>query len=174
MNVVRRKNFGNNSKSSDFVNSLPEVVIETSKIEKRCKFNLSYFDATQSAGQDFSGWAHNSGIASLTNLLAKFKEYTKESLNYWQNQRQGGGGLKVLEYYGDFPSNSDFVHPKSVPADAHWARFRLGNKVRLIGFVISKDAIKALPTDDQEKYCHNTFYVVFLDKDHKFYKTEQN
>lgn len=84
----------------------------------------------------------------------------------------GGGGLKVLEYYGDFPDNSDFKHPKHVPADAHWARFRLGNKVRLVGFVISKDALKNMPEEEQEKFCHNTFYVVFLDKDHKFYKTE--
>lgn len=170
--MVRKKNFGNNQQSQGFVNSLPETVIETSKIEKRCKFNLSYFDGTVPAGQDFSEWSHNTGSASLANLLEKFKEYTLQPLNYWQNQRAGGGGLKILEYYGDFPNNSDFKHPKSVPADAHWARFRLGNKVRLIGFVITKDAIKELSEDEQQRFCHNTFYVVFLDKDHKFYKTE--
>ncbi|MFA0716328.1 hypothetical protein AB4622_09985 [Vibrio splendidus] len=172
--MVRKKQFGNNQQSQDFVNSLPETVIETSKIEKLCKFNLSYFDGTQTAGQDFSGWSCNTGSASLTNLLGKFKEYTHETLNYWKHKRAGGGGLKVLEYYGDFPSKSDFTHPKHVPADAHWARFRLGNKVRLIGFVISKDALKDIPEDEQEKFCHNTFYVVFLDREHRFYKTEQD
>jgi len=67
-----------------------------------------------------------------------------------------------------------FTHPHYVPADAHWARFRLGNKVRLVGFVISKDAIKSLTEDEQKKYDHNTFYVVFLDREHKFYKTEDS
>nr|WP_319552554.1 hypothetical protein [uncultured Vibrio sp.] len=171
--MVRRKNFSNNQQSKDFVDSLPEDTIETSKIETRCKFNFSYFDASQPAGQGFPGWSYNTGNASLTNLLDKLKDYTVESLNYWQHQRTGGGGLKVLEFYGDFPSKSDFTHPKHVPADAHWARFRLGNKVRLVGFIISKNAIKDLDENDQQKFCHNTFYVVFLDKDHKFYKTEK-
>ncbi|MFA0546387.1 hypothetical protein [Vibrio splendidus] len=169
---MAKKNFSNNPLSTRFVASLPEATIETSKIEKKCKLNLSYFDGHQSAGQGFPGWTYNSGNASLTNLLEKFKEYTQQPLNYWQNQRVGGGGLKVLEYYGDFPSNSDFTHPRHVPADAHWARFRLGNKVRLVGFVISKSAIKDLPEEEQDKFDQNTFYVVFLDKEHKFYKTE--
>ncbi|MCS6116643.1 hypothetical protein [Shewanella baltica] len=167
-----KKNFGNNKQSLNFVKSLPDTTIEYSGIETKCKFNLAYFDDTQSAGQDFDQWGQTTGIASLKNILEKFKEYTKQPLVYWQNQRVGGGGLKVLELYGDFPTKSDFKHPKHVPVDAHWARFRLGNKVRLVGFVISKEAIKNLPESEQDKFCHNTFYVVFLDKDHKFYKTE--
>ncbi|WP_025564784.1 hypothetical protein [Psychromonas sp. SP041] len=169
---MSKKNFSNNKLSNSFVDSLPETIIEVSKIETKCKFNLSYFDSNQLVAQDFSDWSYNTGCSSLTNLLHKFKEYTEQSLNYWKNQRTGGGGLKVLEYYGDFPNNSDFKHPKHVPADAHWARFRLGNKVRLVGFVISKSSIKNLSDDAQKKYDHNTFYVVFLDRDHKFYKTE--
>lgn len=171
--MVKRKSFKENNKSKEFVDSLPETTIESSKIEEKCKFNLSYFDHTQSAGQKFDEWSNSTGIVTLVNLLDKFKEYTNESLNYWRNQRSGGGGLKILEDYGDFPSNSDFKHPRSVPADVHWARFRLGNKVRVIGFVISKDSIRNLSDEEQKNYCHNTFYVVFLDKDHRFYKTER-
>lgn len=43
--------------------------------------------------------------------MEKLKEYTKEPLNYWQNQRVGSGGLKILEYYGKFPRNTVFKHP---------------------------------------------------------------
>lgn len=171
--MIKKKSFSNSQQSKNFVNSLPEITIEDSKIEKKCKFNLAYFDGTQAAGQNVNQWEHITGIASLKNLLEKFKEYTDHPLTYWQHQRAGGGGLKVLELYGDFPTKSDFKHPKHVPADAYWARFRLGNKVRLVGFVISKEAIKNLPESTQSDFCHNTFYVVFLDKDHKFYKTEQ-
>jgi hypothetical protein len=169
---MNKKDFSKNKLSSKFVESLPETIIETSQIKIKCKFNLSYFDDNQPAGQKFSEWSHDTGISSLTNLLTKLKEYTLQPLNYWKNQRVGGGGLKVLEYYGDFPQKSDFSPPRHVPSDAHWARFRLGNKVRLIGFVISKDSIKNLTEDEQQQYDHNTFYVVFLDKEHKFYKTE--
>ncbi|NOJ08670.1 hypothetical protein [Vibrio splendidus] len=171
--MVKKKNFANNQQSQKFVDSIPTTTIEDSEIEKKCKFNLAYFDGTQAARQDFGQWDHTVGITSLKNLLDKFKEYTDQPLTYWQHQRVGGGGLKVLELYGDFPSKSDFEHPKHVPIDAYWARFRLGNKVRLIGFTISKEAIKNLKADEQDKFCHNTFYVVFLDKEHKFYKTEQ-
>jgi hypothetical protein len=169
---MTRKDFSNNSLSNQFVRSIPETIIETSKINTKCKFNLSYFDENQPAGQKFSDWTLNTGISSLTNLLTKLKEYTQQPLNYWKNERVGGGGLKILEYYGDFPKKSDFNHPRHVPSDACWARFRLGNKVRLVGFVISKDSIKNLTDDEQKKYDRNTFYVVFLDKEHAFYKTE--
>lgn len=49
--MVKKKNFSDNSKSTDFVNSLPESTIETSKIEKRCKFNLSYLMARRLQGK---------------------------------------------------------------------------------------------------------------------------
>ncbi|EKO3952225.1 hypothetical protein KW437_21100 [Vibrio fluvialis] len=171
---MAKKSFKNNPKAQDFLKELPEKVISTSNIEARCKFNFSYFDANQTAGQSYADWNANVGIDSLLNLIEKLENYTKESLNYWQNQRAGGGGLKVLEFYGDFPAKSDFKHPSHVPADAHWARFRLGNKVRLVGFVIHPSAICDLKDDDRAKYDLNTFYVVFLDKDHKFYKTEDD
>lgn len=104
--------------------------------------------------------------------MEKLKEYTKEPLNYWQNQRVGSGGLKILEYYGNFPRNTVFKHPVFVPEDAHWARFRLGNKVRLIGFVIHPSTFNHLTEKHKVQFDTNTFYIVFLDKDHLFYQIE--
>lgn len=165
-----------NKKKDKFLKSIPQSDIETSKIEQRCKFNFSYFDASQSAGQDFSDWNNKQGLNSLSELLKKIKEYTKHPLSHWQNERAGGGGLKILAYYGKFPPNSDFKHPIYIPHDVIWARFRLGNKVRLIGFVIPDKFAKddCLNQNREFRFDNNTFYVVFLDKDHRFYKTEKD
>lgn len=163
------KNFKQNSKKKQsFLSSRPQSSIETSNIEARCKFNFSYFDESQVAGQNIIDWAKGDGICSLENLFKKLVEFTKEPLDYWKNERAGGGGLKIMEVYGKFPSKSDFYHPPHVPHDVSWARFRLGNKVRLIGFVLPK----SLKTNDEKNFDKNTFYVVFLDGEHKFYKTE--
>jgi len=73
----------------------------------------------------------------------------------------GKGKQHVLEKYGAFSRISAFSHPKHVPHQASWARFRLESSVRLIGFMI--------PEDYSSKFDRNTFYIVFLDKNHTFY-----
>ncbi len=137
----------------------------------RCKFNFSCFDNSQDCGQDFNDWSET----QLVKLLNKIKEYSKFSLKHWNNQKIGNGKHKhsILEIYGTFPSNSDFKCPTSIPHQVEWGRFRLENKVRLIGFVIPTNYHKTLHSKTMEMFDKNTFYVVFLDKDHKFYKTER-
>lgn len=164
-----------NKRKDNFLSACSESGIETSGIAKRSKFNFSFFDASQSARQDFKDWNDQKGLNSLATLLNKIKEYTKEPLSYWREQRLGAGGLKVLAYYGDFPKHSDFTFPSHVPHDVSWARFRLGSKVRMIGFVISENFSNKTLNSEAKKYYYdsNTFYVVFLDREHKFYKTEQ-
>ncbi|WP_193015498.1 hypothetical protein [Proteus sp. FME41] len=169
---MAKKSFRENKLVKNFIDEIPQCTIDKSGIENRCKFNFSYFDSEQKAGQDFADWNKNTGISSLENLMEKLKEYTKESLHYWQNQRIGGGGLKILEYYSNFPRKTDFKHPIFVPEDAYWARFRLGNKVRLIGFVIHPSTFNHLSEKNRLQYDTNTFYIVFLDKNHLFYKME--
>jgi len=165
----------NNAKKNRFLNTLSQSDIETSDIATRCKFNFSFFDASQVAGQDFCEWDSQTGLNSLAELMNKVKEYTKKPLSYWLNQRVGGGGLKILAYYGKFPEKSDFTFPSHIPHDVSWARFRLGNKVRLVGFVIPEKFSNKIYNVGSKDYWYdsNTFYVVFLDREHKFYKTEQ-
>ncbi len=82
--------------------------------------------------------------------------------------------MKTLAYYQSFPKKSNFKFPPHVPHDVIWSIFRLGSKVRLIGFVIPEKLSGKTIEDEAGKFvldC-NTFYVVFLDKDHKFYITE--
>lgn len=165
-----------NSKKERFLASRSKSSIETSDIEVRCKFNFSYFDPSQSDGQSLDDWATGTGISTLKNLFEKIKDYTLQPLRYWLQERVGSGGLTVLAYYDEFPRRSEFVHSPHVPHDVTWARFRLGNKVRLVGFVLSEDICraksKAAVGGSFYPYDSNTFYVVFLDKNHKFYISE--
>jgi hypothetical protein len=162
-----------NSSKNAFLERIPDTDIENSGIERRCKFNFSYFDSTQPAGQSFAEWSeeNHSDHTLLLELMDKLKHFTKEPLKYWASQRIGAGGLKVFECYKQFPSRSDFIHPKYIPHDVHWARFRLASRVRLIGFVLPEESC-ATNTGADYHLDTNTFYVVFLDKDHRFYRTE--
>ena len=148
-----------------FRQSLPkdEFVCDIADARGKLSFSFKYFDGSQKAGQDFKDWNND----EKTDLLNKLKEYSKESKQYWLNQRVGSGSLKVLEIYGTFPINSDFSKPIHVPDNVKWARFRLESKVRLIGFFIDE-------TEAREKQLStDIFYVVFLDKNHRFYLTEK-
>lgn len=134
----------------------------------RCKFNFSYFDV-QAAGQDFDDWEYG----QLVKLLNKLKEYSRESLSHWRAQPVGAAGT-VLAVYGDFPKRkSDFEMPQHVPKEAQWGRFRLESAVRLVGFVLPGACSDKVHPVTKQKFDCNTFYVVFLDAKHKFYKTEK-
>lgn len=161
--------YSSNPQRTKFLESFKEITICSHDLHERCRFNFSYFDGTQEAGLDFSAMS----AADLADFLAKIKHYSKSNLNFWRNERCGGKrGLRVLADYDEgFPNNSDFTHPKHVPVDARWGRFRMENMLRLVGFTVPADALKQhgtkLPALDL-----NTFYVVFIDPDHRFYKTE--
>jgi len=133
----------------------------------RCKFNFSYFDPSQDVGQKFSEWSHK----QLYELLGKLKDYTTKPLDYWRYQRIGSGGLKVLVIYENFPHKSKFVCPNYIPHQAQWGRFRLGSKLRLVGFTVPTELHKTPHVKTCEFFDKNTFYVVFLDRYHKFYVT---
>ena len=154
----------NNPRKNRFLENLPQTenLSNIMDIVGKIAFSFKYFDATQKAGQDFKDWTNE----QKDKLLEKLKEYSKKTKHEWLNSRTGSGGLKVLAIYGEFPRNSDFTKPIHVPENVKWARFRMESAVRLVGFfvedVLAKE--KNLSTD--------IFYIVFLDKDHRFYKTE--
>lgn len=160
-----------NKKRASFLDSIPKTSIENEDDELtiKCKFNFSYFDSDQDAGDDFSDWSH----AELNKLLNKLKEYSKKSLEYWQKQPIGSGKHRsnIFEIYDGFPVNSDFVHPKYIPHQACWSRFRLESSVRFVGFVIPDAYHDKFHEHTGVRFDKNTFYIVFLDKNHRFYKT---
>ena len=145
-----------------YLDSLPQED-DFSKASGCIAFSMRYFDKSQLAGQDFKDWTDKERL----DLLNKLKEYSSNTKKYWLNERCGAGGLKILAIYGDFPVNSDFEWPKHLPKEGvRWARFRLDQQMRIIGFFVDEETARtySLSTD--------TFYLVFLDRDHRFYKTE--
>ena len=157
----------NNSKKVAFLKKFPDIEFdsETCNHAARSKFNFSYFDHTQPAGQNFEDWT----IDQLAKLLDKLKEFGKFPLSHWMNQRCGAGGLKVLEVYGGFPRRSNFDHPKHIPKNVRWARFRLEGDMRLIGFIVPAELENKISKRSGIVFDSNVFYVVFLDQFHKFY-----
>ena len=165
------KKFGN-TKTERFLkelSELPSMEGKNNDLTLRSKFNFSYFDSSQDCGQNF----HDLSIKQLCDLLIKLKNYTTKPLGYWMNQRAGSGSLKILEIYGGFPKISDFTRPKHVPHQAQWGRFRLGSKFRLAGFLVPSELHKTPHVKTLELFDKNTFYIVFLDRDHRFYLTEK-
>lgn len=157
-----------NSKKDAFLASIPTASIEshTDTIASRCKFNFSYFHV-EPASQEFHHWTHE----QLHKLFEKLKDYSRETLTHWQRQRIGAGGT-VLSIYGKFPSKSDLCWPKHVPNQARWGRFRLESAVRLVGFVLPDSCNGEEQSNTGYRFDCNTFYVVYLDANHSFYKTE--
>lgn len=157
------KKFQNSQKKS-FLDGFPDasVDLDDDKLALKCKFNLAYFDC-HSAGQTFEDWTKD----QLSTLLHKLKEFSKQPLKYWEEQ-----GILVI--YGSFPpkAKTKFSLPKHVPHQAKWGRFRLGNKVRLAGFVLPPEYHQKMHNGTKHFFDCNTFYIVFLDANHHFYLTE--
>lgn len=155
-----------NNKKAAFLKRVIKTDVESSGILKFMKFNFKFFDAEQEHGSSFDDLTNE----DAKKLLKKIVSFSGKSLNEWATENAGGNGLTVYARYGDFPKPSGFKHPPHVPHEAVWGRFRLGNKYRLVGFVIP-DSLNMVC---KESYCYekNTFYVVFIDKEHKFYLTE--
>lgn len=156
-----------NKRKDRFITSLPNTSLNSSNIKSRSKFNFSYLDFTQGKISSLAEY----GQTNTEKLIEKIKNYCQEPLSYWQKEKCGHGGQHVLEIYKNFPAKSDFTHPKQVPHDVWWGRFRLDRTQRLAGFVIPTDQPALLQSDDGIPYDPNTFYIVFIDTDHQFYKT---
>ena len=156
-----------NSRKDRFISEFSQSSLEDEKCDifKRCKFNFSYFDCNQEPAADIATWDES----NLQELFNKLKHYSQQALSHWQQERIGSGKTHVLEVYGSFPRRSQFRHPQHVPSDVDWARFRLDEKKRLIGFTVPKELCKR-----EKRIDGNTFYVVFLDPEHKFYLSNRS
>lgn len=160
------KNFANSGKNR-FLASFPDASLEldTDPLAARCKFNFAYFEV-QEGSQSFSDLEQE----KLALFFDKLKEFSKESLEYWRKQRVGKSG-SVFSTYGRFPAKSAFTQPKHIPHQAEWGRFRLDWASRLCGFTIPKSFEGKLHRGSGKTWCSNTFYIVFLDENHQFYKS---
>lgn len=118
--------------------------------DRTCNFKISfqYFDSTQKYGSSFKDW-QNCGLLSyaLETLQGMCCSTLKSQL-----------GTEKFTCYNSFPPKDKtlFVFPNNVPEDACWARIHVNGKSVIIGHIVS-----------------DTFYVVFLDKTHKFWLTKR-
>ena len=157
-----------NSKKDAFLKRLATKPVaggaSDSNIHKLLRLNLKFFTHDQQHSSGFDDLTHE----ELKKLINKLVNFSDKSLLEWSNETAGGHKLYVN--YRKFPSNTEFKHPACVPHDVEWCRFRIGSKLRLIGFVIP-DNLHGTTKDDFH-YDRNAFYLVFIDKEHKFYITE--
>ncbi|ACV64602.1 hypothetical protein Dtox_3909 [Desulfofarcimen acetoxidans DSM 771] len=110
-------------------------------------FLFSLKDLDREQGQSLIEWEKEGILARAFELIR----------NYCCSTLTSQSNTDKFTVYGDFPPKNvtEFFHPKHIPDDALWARIHITGKQCIIGHVV-----------------RNVFYVVFLDKDHEFYKSK--
>ena len=147
-------------KFNDRFRSLEESSLDrkcNTRDEKKTKENLPKivfsfkdFDTSQiPPGQSPQEWQDGNLLAYM---VEKFGEICKYNIVEATQQN-------LIKIYGEFPGNSDFKYPRTVIQDKKikWAVIMniKGQKSRVAGHIID-----------------NIFYVVFLDKEHKFFLSQ--
>ena len=127
--------------------------LQNTRSEKKVKgeipllvFSFKDFDSNQCPpGQTFKEWEK---CELLAPLMTKFVELSTK--NRVIASQEG-----CLSTYDTFPEDSDFKKPQYIEGDVQWATIKdVGGQLhRVAGYIVD-----------------NVFYVVFLDKEHKFYK----
>lgn len=109
-------------------------------------FVVSFKDIDRNQGDSISDWSSQGLLERLIDTLQGY--CCRPLIEQVDNDK--------FTIYGGFPKESDYEHPKSIPEDAEWARIHIGGKEVVAGHVVK-----------------NTFYVVFLDSEHRFYITKK-
>ena len=113
--------------------------LELPPLAQLLSFNFKQIDTNQ--GQSFDDW-------NSADLLKKMLD-TLKSCSSMTLQEAGRANIRL---YDTFPTHSEFTHPAHVSKDVSWASMHIQGKECLAGHIFG-----------------NVFYIVFLDRDHKFY-----
>ena len=112
------------------------------------KISLAYFDPEQPYASSFHHWQ---SVGLLSRAMETLQGFCKRPL------RQQIDGDKFAVYQSFPPANkTKFEYPRHVPEDAEWARIHVNGPAVLVGHIVG-----------------DTFYLVFLDKTHKFWLTKR-
>ncbi len=116
--------------------------------QENFKISFQYLDTSQKYASSFRDWQK---CGWLSKMLETLQGYCQQPLISQFDK------YKFVAYDG-FPDKeyTKFECPQNIPEDAHWARIHILNKAVVVGH-----------------YVGNTFFVVFLDKTHKFYLTKK-
>ena len=122
--------------------------IETRQGRKEPLVVLSFKDFDRNQGQSFQEWEEEKLLALAVSKLREVCQLTV-------GQATAQQVIKPYTKVG-FPSESGFEHPKHVLPDVTWCSMHVQGKECVIGY-----------------FEDNIFQVVFLDKDHEFWKTQK-
>ena len=124
------------------------ISVHNNSTKGNFKVSFAHLDNTQKFGSGYKDW-QKEGL--LSKMFETLQGYCCSPL------LEQIDGTKFTKY-GDFPPKevNEFDYPSHVPEDACWARIHITGPAILAGHVVE-----------------DTFYVVFLDKTHKFYKTRR-
>lgn len=112
------------------------------------RISLQYLDTAQAFASSFRDW-QKAGL--LSRAMETLQGYCCRPLL----EQVDGDKFAIYDSFPP-PEKTKFDYPKSVPPDAHWARIHVTGAAVIVGHVVA-----------------DTFYVVFLDKTHKFYLTKR-
>ena len=143
-----------NPKKRERLTTLAENFNTFEERKRHLAFNFQFLTTGEGYGQSLEDW-NKEGL--LLDLNEKVKEFSKKTKSELLKD-------KTLAVYKEFPNNSHFKYPKSIPnsSQVEWARLTITGRRRLAGF-FSEGA-------DRES---DIFYAVFLDKNHDFYPVEK-
>ena len=141
-----RQNKFNPRSASSYKRDVKSISIKTGRIEPFIVLSFKNFDRNQ--GQSFEDWEEDRLLALLISKLREICQLTV-------GQATSNQIIKPYTKVG-FPPNSSFTHPKHVLPDVIWCSMHIKGKECVIGYF--EDFI---------------FHVVFLDKEHEFWKTHK-
>lgn len=136
----------NERKASSYKRELKGI--ETRQGRREPLIVLSFKDFDRNQGQSFQEWED---VKLLALAISKLREICQLTVGQATAQ-------KIIKAYTKvgFPPESGFEHPKHVLPDVTWCSMHIQGKECVVGY-----------------FEDNVFQVVFLDKDHEFWKTEK-
>lgn len=130
------------------INTREELKVVASR--ELLTFSFKDLDETQPKDepQTLVLWEKDSLLRSFLTRLKDLSQLTRAEA---EKQQQ-------IKVYGDFPPNTDFICPKYVSQDVAWAVIKTvgGQRGVVAGYIVE-----------------STFYIVFLDKNHRFWISEK-
>lgn len=140
--------FKKNKQQSIITKILQDKKTKTNTHFENFKVSFQYVDSSQKYASSFRDWQKDGLLSKMLELL---QGYCCRPL------LEQIDGDKFSTYQGFPPSDKTlFEFPNHVPEDANWARIHINGPAVIIGHIVS-----------------NTFYVIFLDKTHKFWLTRR-
>lgn len=132
--------------ASSFKREVKNIDVRQGVKEPLIVISFRDFDRTQ--GQCFKDWEDEKILALAVSKLREVCQLTV-------GQALAKNIIKIYSKV-DFPPDSEFFHPKHVLPDVKWCSMHIKGKECVIGY-----------------FEDNIFQIVFLDKDHLFWKSEK-